>query len=304
MIKTVTRILDILRERKLLLNRKTSNLSDDNAEKRPLDTRARIIDELVQTERKYVQDLENLQEYKRLLEKEEIVTKDLIHNLFMNLDALVDFQRRFLIRVETQNELPPDMQNWGSLFMQYELAFSVYEPYAANFEAAQALATQVRDTLGKLPHPVFDNFAAFLIKPVQRITKYPLLLKDLVKHTDIVTQEDQDLLGGVAAIQRIADQTNEAIRKSENAVVVKNLEGRVEDWKGHKLEQFGDLLLHGNFSVIKGDQKGDAEREVSLHDKCDARSFVLTFEGSTTFIFLSGSSYVAKKLVPERSSQR
>lgn len=211
-----------------------------------------------------MQDLENLQEYKRLLEKEEIVTKDLIHNLFMNLDALVDFQRRFLIRVETQNEQPPELQNWGSLFCQYELAFSVYEPYAANFEAAQALAQQVRDTLGKLPHPVFENFAAFLIKPVQRVTKYPLLLRDLIKQTDIVTAEDQQLKDGLEAIERIAVQINEAIRKSENAQVVKNLEGRVEDWKGHKLEHFGDLLLHGNFSVIKGDQKGDAEREVRL----------------------------------------
>lgn len=43
---------------------------------------------------------------------------------------------------------------------------------------------------------------------------------------------------------------------------VKDLEGRVEDWKGHKLEHFGELLLHGQFSVIKGDQKGDVEREV------------------------------------------
>lgn len=47
---------------------------------------------------------------------------------------------------------------------------------------------------------------------------------------------------------------------------VKDLEGRVEDWKGHKLEHFGELLLHGQFSVIKGDQKGDVEREVCYSD--------------------------------------
>lgn len=64
------------------------------------------------------------------------------------------------------------------------------------------------------------------------------------------------------AIEFINRKINEAIRKAENVESVKDLEGRVEDWKGHKLEHFGELLLHGQFSVIKGDQKGDVEREV------------------------------------------
>lgn len=158
-------------------------------------------------------------------------------------------------------------------------AFGVYALYAANFEAAQALAVEHRDQLMKYPHPVFDNFAAFLIKPVQRLTKYPLLLRvgflhnhsltvaddaqDLIKHTDALQAEDQGLPQGLEAIEAIAQQINEAIRKSENVQVVHDLFGRVEDWKGHRRDQFGELLLHGQFLVIKGDQKGDAEREVN-----------------------------------------
>jgi cell division control protein 24 len=117
--KTVTKILDILKERNLLLNRGNSDQSADTSEKKPLDNRMRIVKELVDTERKYVQDLEILQEYMRCLEREEIVSKDLIHNLFLNLNQLVDFQRRFLIRVETQNDMPPEQQDWGNLFVQY-----------------------------------------------------------------------------------------------------------------------------------------------------------------------------------------
>jgi cell division control protein 24 len=42
------------------------------------------------------------------------------------------------------------------------------------------------------------------------------------------------------------------------------LRERVEDWKGHRLDSFGDLLLHGTFQVIKGDSSSpkDQEREV------------------------------------------
>lgn len=119
MTKTVTKILDILQKRNLLLKREDAGPNSEAAVNQPLDPRARIVKELVDTERKYVQDLEILQEYSRQLEKEEIVSKDVLHNMFLNLNQLVDFQRRFLIRVETQNSLPAEQQNWGSLFVQY-----------------------------------------------------------------------------------------------------------------------------------------------------------------------------------------
>ncbi|CCX30511.1 hypothetical protein FPQ18DRAFT_364854 [Pyronema domesticum] len=263
--KTVTKILDILKERDLLIVRDDADQNADNGEKKPLDNRARIVKELVDTERKYVQDLEALQDYMRCLEREEVVSKDLIHNLFLNLNQLVDFQRRFLIRVETQNSLSEEQQNWGHLFVQYEKSFTVYEPYASNFNGAQHLAQEAREQLARMPHPVFDQLAAFLIKPVQRVTKYPLLLRDLIKQTPPVEAMEKELPLGLAAIERITSAINEAIRKSENIEIVKDLEGRVEDWKGHKLEHFGELLLHGQFSVIKGDQKGDVEREYYIY---------------------------------------
>ena len=83
----------------------------------------------------------------------------------------------------------------------------------------------------------------------------------MIKHTPPAESEEKQLPQGLEAIERITSEINEAIRKSENLEIVKDLEGRVEDWKGHKLNHFGELLLHGQFAVIKGDAK-DAEREV------------------------------------------
>lgn len=116
--RTVSKILDVLKQRNLLLNKGPSD-NRSSSERKPLDNRARVVQELVDTERKYVQDLETLQDYMRALEADEILQKDLIHILFANLNALVDFQRRFLIRVETQNDLPFEQQNWGTLFVEY-----------------------------------------------------------------------------------------------------------------------------------------------------------------------------------------
>ena len=44
---------------------------------------------------------------------------------------------------------------------------------------------------------------------------------------------------------------------------MQELKDRVEDWKGHRVEVFGDLLLHGTYTVLKGENTAkDAEREV------------------------------------------
>lgn len=58
----------------------------------------------------------------------------------MNLDSLVDFQRRFLIGVEANARLPPEDQRFGHLFATMEEHFACYEPFCANFASASQLA--------------------------------------------------------------------------------------------------------------------------------------------------------------------
>ena len=91
--------------------------------------RQHIVNELVTTERTYVQHLEMLQAFKELVETRQIVSGDVIHDIFLNLNALLDFQRRFLIRVEQTYALPEESQNWGALFTLYREAFTVYREH-------------------------------------------------------------------------------------------------------------------------------------------------------------------------------
>lgn len=102
-----------------MLKRNDRPVDQDNADKLPLDNRAKVVQELVETERKYVQDLEALQHYMQALQASDIVTSDFIHNMFLNLNSLVDFQRRFLIRVETLYDMPPEQQRWGHIMLSH-----------------------------------------------------------------------------------------------------------------------------------------------------------------------------------------
>ena len=147
--------------------------------------REHIIDELVKTERTYVQHLELLQEFKKLVEEKGVISGDLVHDIFLNLNALLDFQRRFLIRVEQTNAQPATEQNWGNLFVLYKDAFKVYEPYIANQKKCEQTAMREFDKLKETGGPAEMRqmvesptlLASFLLKPFQRLTKYPLLLQ-------------------------------------------------------------------------------------------------------------------------------
>jgi cell division control protein 24 len=224
--------------------------------------RDHIVKELVDTERKYVQDLENLHDLKKSLEQKGAVPGDIVHQIFLNINAILDFQRRFLIRVETTNSMPSTVQRWGSPFIMYEDAFDIYQPFIANQRKAAQLANQVFDKILQSDHPVaadFQTLDGFLLKPMQRLVKYPLLLKDLNKKSE---EEDikNDLMMGCEAAERVLHKANDAVNRDLLDEALEDLINRVDDWKNHKVESFGKLLLHGVYGVITG--KSEQEKDV------------------------------------------
>lgn len=85
-------------------------------------------------------------------------------------------------------------------------------------------------------------------------------LKDTAEYPHL-----EDLKAGVAAAKRITDRINEEQRRAENKSTLKNLEGRVADWKGHHISNFGPLMLDDIFMVTKSEM--DREYHVFLFEK-------------------------------------
>jgi cell division control protein 24 len=98
--------------------------------------RNNIIREMVETERKYVQDLEIMQvrpfnslayflltytfvqKYSNALSQSNTISQDTIHLLFPGLNKLLNFQRKFLIRLESTAEVAWKDQRWGLHFIE------------------------------------------------------------------------------------------------------------------------------------------------------------------------------------------
>jgi len=58
-------------------------------------------------------------------------------------------------------------------------------------------------------------------------------------------------------------QANAAVDRELRNEALIDLCARVDDWKNHRVDHFGDLLLHGHFPVLTG--KSDVQKEVCSH---------------------------------------
>ncbi|OAC99444.1 hypothetical protein MUCCIDRAFT_148466 [Mucor lusitanicus CBS 277.49] len=263
-VNTINKLLLLLENRGIITVR-SSNRNSDNSDPNPKNTRDKVVLELLETERKYVQDMEILQNYMRELQTQKIVSADTIHYLFGNLNALVDFQRRFLIQLEEIAEKSPEEQRIGHLFIMMEESFSVYEPYCANYYSAQDLVVQETPRLQKLAeilNPIYE-LPSMLIKPVQRICKYPLLLQELLKSTDKTWPHYQETQASVDAIKRVTEKVNETQRQHENVQKVQELKKRLDDWKEIRIDGYGNLMLQDKL-IISTNATESNERDLHV----------------------------------------
>ncbi|KAI3644601.1 hypothetical protein MP228_010765 [Amoeboaphelidium protococcarum] len=240
---------------------RTSQRLSSNAK----DNRDKVVVELLDTEQNYVQDLEYLQLYMNTIKQSGLLTDEEVRKMFSNLDQLVDFQRTFLVVLEdTCLNGESNGQNVGTLFSDFENAFKVYGPYCSNHSNATQMVAEIADKLKPFEN-VMDphhQLPSYLIKPIQRVCKYPLLLRELLRMSDDQPQTVKTQLNlGFEAASRVTRMINEIQRRNENEVKVKDLAFQVEDWRGHDLSTFGDLLLDEKLLMVRR----DVEKPMHVH---------------------------------------
>ncbi|KAF7254430.1 T-lymphoma invasion and metastasis-inducing protein 2 [Varanus komodoensis] len=97
-----------------------------------------------------------------------------------------------------------------------------------------------------------STLESFLIKPVQRVLKYPLLLKELVSLTDTESEEHHHLTEALKAMEKVASHINEMQKIYEDYGAV--FDQLVADQSGTKKEvtelSMGELLLHSTVTWL------------------------------------------------------
>lgn len=230
---------------------------------KPTENRLRVLYEMLETEHQYVADLEKLQSYAEELRIDKIISPQSQAKIFSNLNALVDFQRRFALQMQScvSGANLKDLQSSyechvGKLFIDNERLFSVYEEFCANQKQAQTVIDAEKTALMAKQNVLDPNVVvSYLIKPIQRICKYPLLLRELNKMSPPEAPDREEVNAAFEAITRAAKRVNELERQKENQILADELKANVADWKqiGRDKNQIGTLLLYEKTNVMVSD---------------------------------------------------
>ncbi|KAF3705665.1 Proto-oncogene DBL Proto-oncogene MCF-2 MCF2-transforming protein DBL-transforming protein [Channa argus] len=219
--------------------------TDSEAEDNPEQVTRHIIKELIATERIYVDELLSvLLGYRAEMEDPSMSyllpsalrsQKDV---LFGNMPEIYQFHSRQLSQnLQGCLETP---ERVGACFLQRKGKFQVYERYCQNKPRSDFLWRQCSDSpffqecQKKLDHKL--GLDSYLLKPVQRLTKYQLLLKELLKHC---TEEQFrcELQEALDAMLELLKSVNDSMHQ----IAITGYQG--------DLSQFGRVLMQGGFSV-------------------------------------------------------
>ena len=158
--------------------------------------RLKIISELIETERTLVVDLNAVVKsyFNDPGMEANGIDKDM---LFCNIDEVATFAESLLVLLEEEQAKPVEAQAWGQLFLeQADTLKDAYVKYCVNYDSANVLYNEeyVKDDAKKeylaRCHVELNKITkgwdlnSFLIKPVQRIMKYPMLLMEILMKTD------------------------------------------------------------------------------------------------------------------------
>ncbi|XP_040021375.2 pleckstrin homology domain-containing family G member 4B isoform X4 [Gasterosteus aculeatus] len=144
-----------------------------------------IMDEMISTEREYVRSLgyiiENyFAEMERLDLPQDLRGKRSI--IFGNVEKLWDFHSQYFLKeLESCAHSPLSI---SSCFLRHEDQFGMYALYSKNKPQSDALLSSHGNEFFKNKQLELGDkmdLASYLLKPIQRMSKYALLLKDLIK---------------------------------------------------------------------------------------------------------------------------
>ncbi|XP_063046759.1 proto-oncogene DBL [Engraulis encrasicolus] len=233
-----------------------------------------VMRELIETERIYVEELlAVLLGYRAEMDNPSmsLLLPPSLRNkrdvLFGNMPDIYNFHSRmFLQDLESCLETPEAV---GACFLERKEHFQVYERYCQNKPRSDSVWRQFSDCAffqecqRKLEHKL--GLDSYLLKPVQRLTKYQLLLKELLKYS-AGSQYTAELQGALDAMLDLLKAVNDSMHQ----IAITGYEG--------DLSALGRVLMQGSFSVWISHKKGPSrmkelarfkpmQRHLFLHER-------------------------------------
>ncbi|KAI8900363.1 Dbl homology domain-containing protein [Globomyces pollinis-pini] len=244
-----------------------------------INKRRKIMNEIVDSEIRYVSDLLFLKNHyiEPLLKlsdtPNEIIPRKVIHDIFYSHEGILATNQ------ELRNQLQDRIIHWnqgldqtGDIFLNLIPYLKIYSLYVTKFNNSMSLVSDLNTKNPEFAkflkknqhHPESHNLVlqAFLIMPVQRIPRYKMLLEDLFKHTPVDHADYENLKKAIAMVSEVATYVNETIREHEMMLKMVDIQKSLIGLKENLLQPGRKFIKRGGVKKIC--RRADQPRELFL----------------------------------------
>jgi guanine nucleotide exchange factor VAV len=168
----------------------------------------------------------------------------------------------------------------ASCFIEWKPKFLLYGEFCSNLPKAQELVDElckrdeaIRRQIDECQQKANDGkfrLRDLLSVPMQRVLKYHLLLRELIKNTDRVHPERESLERALEAMQDLSLYVNEVKRDNAALQLIKEIQNSITDLQmpeNTTFKDYGKLLKDGELKVKSHEDNRQKTRYIFLFDK-------------------------------------
>jgi len=200
---------------------------DEEEEKRER-MRIETINEIMLSERYYVRDLDLIvNNFLKPMQSANIIPQDKIDSIFSNIELILKVNKEIRDNLVADFKATDTIQlmHVGQIFLTMIDYLRIYAIYSSNQNNSittltklcnenKQFATFLQEKEQK-PECKRVNLQGYLIKPIQRICKYPLLFRELLKVTPAEHTDHENIGKCLKKVQQVADFVNEKKRENQ-----------------------------------------------------------------------------------------
>ncbi|XP_058047824.1 neuroepithelial cell-transforming gene 1 protein isoform X2 [Ahaetulla prasina] len=224
--------------------------------------RQEAIYELSRGEQDLIEDLKLARKaYHDPMLKLSIMSEEELSHIFGDLDSYIPLHEDFLEKLGQVTRPDGTVEQIGPILVEWLPGLNAYKAYCSNQLAAKALLDQkkqdarVQDFLQRCLESPFSrklDLWSFLDIPRSRLVKYPLLLKEILRHTPNDHPDVQSLEEAIGLIQGVLSDINLKKGESECQYYIDKLEYLDEKQRDPRIEASKVLLCHGELKNKNG----------------------------------------------------
>ncbi|CAH3136738.1 unnamed protein product [Pocillopora meandrina] len=186
-----------------------------------------IAHEILSTEQTFVDALKLVfEECYGTIKQANVVADSTLGDIFCDLENIYLLDSRFLQELEERMKTWEEHERIGDIIKKYSHFLKMYTQFVNGYDKAIGVFqdtmkenSEFADMVAKFQASERCHgmaLSSYMLKPVQRIPSYRLLLIDYLKHLPKDSEESKDIEAALKIVSEVATHINESMKKMEN----------------------------------------------------------------------------------------